>query len=128
MMPEDLLNALKDDDVRDLIGYLRTTEDIESPSVLVSENEKPAKVVISGKPSHGRGGHEHRAGSDVAREVDRAFNVIGGICLALLIGIVIFMLKFSIQYHRSRTPRTQQIHGHLFLEIMWIVAPTIIVV
>ena len=65
--------------------------------------------------------------SDVAREVDRAFNVIGGICLALLIGITLIMLYYSVKYHRSRTPRTQQIHGHLFLETMWIVGPTIIV-
>jgi len=66
--------------------------------------------------------------SDVAREVDHAFKIIGWICLLLLVGIVIFMLKYTIQYRRSRTPRTSQIHGHPFLETMWIVAPTIIVI
>lgn len=66
--------------------------------------------------------------SEIAREVDYAFKVIGGICIVLLIGIVLAMLLFIFKFHRSSTARTKQIHGNFTLEITWIVLPTLLVI
>jgi cytochrome c oxidase subunit 2 len=67
------------------------------------------------------------ANSDVTREVDRAFGIIGGISTLLLVGVTVVMILFVFRYRRSKATRTQQIHGHLLLEITWIVIPTLIV-
>jgi len=66
--------------------------------------------------------------SDMAREVDVAFKIIGGICTGLLVLIVLVMLLFVIKYKRSCSPRTTQIHGHTALEITWIVLPTLLMI
>jgi len=67
------------------------------------------------------------ANSDIVREVDRALILIGGMCLLLLMGITIAMIYFLIRYRRSTTPTITQIEGHFWLEITWIIVPTIIV-
>ncbi len=65
--------------------------------------------------------------SEIAREVDAAFYWIGGICVALLIGITAVMVYFVIRYRRARSPQAAHIEGSLPLEIGWIVVPTILV-
>lgn len=65
--------------------------------------------------------------SDIAREVDRAFLIIGGISLVLLVGVTLAMILFALRFHRSKSPRTEQIEGHKWLEITWIVIPTLLV-
>ena len=65
--------------------------------------------------------------SDIAREVDRAFTIIGGMCLMMLILITLAMLYFLVKYRRSAAKRTAQIHGHTVLEATWIILPTILV-
>jgi cytochrome c oxidase subunit 2 len=60
--------------------------------------------------------------------VDPVFIFIFAICLALLAGITGVMLWFVIRYHRSRSPEPQsQADGNLWLEIVWTVLPTILV-
>lgn len=66
--------------------------------------------------------------SDIAREVDRAFEIIGGMSIVLLAGIVLAMLFFILRYRRGATPRTTQIHGNLKLEMTWIIIPTLLVI
>lgn len=66
--------------------------------------------------------------SDIVREVDRAFLLIGGMSLILLVGITIVMVFFAIRFRRSRARTTSQIGGHTTLEIVWTVIPTIIVI
>ncbi|MFC2171583.1 cytochrome c oxidase subunit II [Acidobacteriota bacterium] len=66
--------------------------------------------------------------SDVAREVDRAFWIIGGISLALLVCITVAMVVFVIKFHRSKARTTRQFKVHYPVEITWTVLPTLLVI
>jgi cytochrome c oxidase subunit 2 len=60
--------------------------------------------------------------------VDPVFMLIFGICLVLLVGITGAMVWFVIRYHRSRAPQpTSQVDGNLWLELIWTVLPTLLV-
>ena len=51
-----------------------------------------------------------------------------GACLVLLVGITVAMVWFVIRYHRSRAPEpTSQREGSLWLEVVWTVLPTLLV-
>ncbi len=63
----------------------------------------------------------------IPREVDRAFLLIGGTCVLLLVGITVAMVVFVIRYRRGKARTTSQVEGHLWLEITWTVIPTLIV-
>jgi cytochrome c oxidase subunit II len=65
--------------------------------------------------------------SDITREVDLAFTMMGWISLVLLAGITAAMVWFVVRYRRGRATRTKQIEGNLWLEIIWVVLPTILV-
>lgn len=66
--------------------------------------------------------------NDVAREVDRAFMIIGGMCLVLLVGITAAMVLFVIKYRRGVRKEAAQIEGNALLETVWIVVPTVLVI
>ncbi|RNC71875.1 MAG: cytochrome c oxidase subunit II [Desulfuromonadales bacterium] len=54
--------------------------------------------------------------------------IIFGVSLALLFGITATMVVFVIRYRRSRSPEpTSQADGNVWLEIVWIVLPTLLV-
>jgi cytochrome c oxidase subunit 2 len=60
--------------------------------------------------------------------VDPVFKFIFGACLILLLGITATMVVFVIRYRRSRAPDpTSQSSGNIWLEIVWIVLPSILV-
>lgn len=60
--------------------------------------------------------------------IDPIFMFLFGACLLLLIGITAVMLFFVIRYHRSRAPEpTSGSDGNLWLEIVWIVLPSLLV-
>ena len=60
--------------------------------------------------------------------IDPVFMFIFGACLVLLLGITTAMVFFVVRYHRSRAPQpTSQADGNLWLEIVWIVFPTLLV-
>jgi len=60
--------------------------------------------------------------------IDPLFMFIFAACLVLLAGITAVMLFFVVRYHRSRAPQpTSQVEGNLWLEIIWIVLPTLLV-
>jgi cytochrome c oxidase subunit 2 len=62
------------------------------------------------------------------RAVDPVFMFILGASLVLLIGITGAMLWFVFRYHRSRAPEpTSQSDGNVWLETVWIVLPTVLV-
>ena len=67
------------------------------------------------------------AASDITREVDQAMLVLCITSLILLAGITIAMIVFAIRYRRGQARTTVQIEGHKWLEVTWIVIPTIIV-
>jgi len=53
---------------------------------------------------------------------------IFGACLVMLVGITVAMLFFVVRYHRSRAPEpTSQREGSLWLEAVWTVLPTLLV-
>lgn len=63
-----------------------------------------------------------------SRAVDPIFMIIFGVSLALLFGITATMVVFVIRYRRSRSPEpTSQADGNVWLEIVWIVLPTLLV-
>ena len=60
--------------------------------------------------------------------IDPVFMFIFGACLLLLIGITAVMLFFVVRYHRSRAPEaTSHADGNIWLEAVWIVLPTLLV-
>jgi cytochrome c oxidase subunit 2 len=60
--------------------------------------------------------------------VDPVFLFIFGGSLVMLVGITVAMVWFVIRYHRSRAPEpTSQVEGSLWLEIIWTVLPTMLV-
>ncbi len=60
--------------------------------------------------------------------IDPVFMFIFGACLVLLLGITVVMAFFVLRYHRSRAPHpTSQNDGNIWLEIVWIVLPSILV-
>jgi len=65
--------------------------------------------------------------SEISRQVDRALWLLGGASVLLLAGVTITMIVFAVKYHRSRAKQTSQIQGNLWLEVTWIIIPTIIV-
>lgn len=60
--------------------------------------------------------------------VDPVFIFIFGISLVLLLGITVTMLWFVMRYRRSKNPEpTSTAEGNIWLEIVWVVLPTILV-
>jgi cytochrome c oxidase subunit II len=65
--------------------------------------------------------------SNFTNDVDLTFAIIIGISLFFLIGLTFLMIYFMIRYHHKRNPVAKDIHGHMGLEILWTVVPTILV-
>jgi cytochrome c oxidase subunit II len=60
--------------------------------------------------------------------IDPVFMYLFGACLVLLLGITAAMAFFVLRYHRSRAPQpTSQVESSLWLEIVWTVLPTLLV-
>ena len=60
--------------------------------------------------------------------IDPVFMFIFGVCLLLLLGITVAMVTFVARYHCSRAPHpTSHSDGNIWLEIVWIVLPTLLV-
>ncbi|MGE5363699.1 MAG: cytochrome c oxidase subunit II [Bacteroidota bacterium] len=65
--------------------------------------------------------------SGYAQTVDTAFIFIVVISVLILLGVTAAMIYFVIKYSRSRHPKAEQIHGNVWLEITWVVVPTLLV-
>ncbi len=60
--------------------------------------------------------------------IDPVFMFIFGASLVLLLGITAAMMFFVVRYRRSKAPQpTSQAEGNIWLEIVWIVLPTLLV-
>lgn len=59
--------------------------------------------------------------------VDNIFYAIAGISVLLLLGVTGAMVWFVIRYGRKRHPRAEDIEGNLWLEMLWTVIPTLLV-
>ncbi len=65
--------------------------------------------------------------SELARDIDKAFWLVGGVSLVMLLGITGAMIWFAVHYRRGRRRTTTQVAGHPILEAAWIIIPTLIV-
>ena len=69
-----------------------------------------------------------RSVTDLPNEwVENIFLYIAAISISILLLITFLMIYFSIRYHRRRNPHPENIRGNLWLEILWTVIPTILV-
>lgn len=59
--------------------------------------------------------------------VDFVMLYIVGISVILLLGITATMIYFVFKYHRKKGHQPVDIHGNIWLEIIWIVIPTLLV-
>jgi cytochrome c oxidase subunit 2 len=60
--------------------------------------------------------------------VDPVFIFIFGVSVVLLLGITITTIWFAFRYHRSRAPEpTSRAEGNIWLEIVWTLLPTLLV-
>lgn len=59
--------------------------------------------------------------------VDNVMLFIVGISILLLLGVTAVMIYFVFKYHRKKGHKPVDIHGNLWLEILWIGIPTILV-
>lgn len=59
--------------------------------------------------------------------VDFVMLYIVGISVILLLGVTVTMIYFVIKYNRKKGHKPVDIHGNLWLEIIWIVIPTLLV-
>src|SRR3990172_1549798 len=65
--------------------------------------------------------------SNSANKVDTAFSYILGIEIILLTLVTSAMIFFVIRYNRKKNQTSENIQGSMFLEIIWTVIPTILV-
>lgn len=65
--------------------------------------------------------------SNFVKGVDTSFMVILGIIFFFLITITATMIYFVFRYRKSKNPKATQIHGSVFLEILWTIIPTALV-
>jgi cytochrome c oxidase subunit 2 len=66
--------------------------------------------------------------SNFVEGVDFTLYLILGIAVFFLVGITATMIYFLIRYHKKRNPVATNIEGHIGLEILWTVIPTILVI
>ena len=59
--------------------------------------------------------------------IDQSFYFIFGVSALLLFGVTAAMIYFAWKYHRTRNPRPTHIEGNVWLEIIWTVVPTALV-
>ncbi|MBM4338676.1 MAG: cytochrome c oxidase subunit II [Deltaproteobacteria bacterium] len=59
--------------------------------------------------------------------VENVFLFIAAISVSILVLITFLMIFFTIRYRRKRNPEPQDIRGNLWLEILWTVIPTLLV-
>jgi cytochrome c oxidase subunit 2 len=64
---------------------------------------------------------------NLSNPADNVFLFIAVVSVVLLAGITGTMIFFAVKYRRSRNPRPEDIEGNVFLEIVWTVVPTLIV-
>ncbi|RLD67191.1 MAG: cytochrome c oxidase subunit II [Bacteroidetes bacterium] len=66
--------------------------------------------------------------SNFSNDVDYALAMIIGISLFFLVGLTLLMIYFMWRYDHKRNPKATDIEGHIGLEVLWTIVPTILVV
>ena len=65
--------------------------------------------------------------SNTAETVDNVMLYIVSISVVMLVGVTTVMIYFVFKYHRKKGHKPVDIHGNIWLEILWIGIPTILV-
>ncbi len=65
--------------------------------------------------------------TNIAHSVDQAFYFITWVSVALLALVTFFMVYFAVKYRKQKNPKVEEIEGHLWVEILWTVLPTMLV-
>lgn len=65
--------------------------------------------------------------SNITEKVDSVFLASVAISVLLLVLITFFMIFFAIKYNRKKRPHAEQVEGSPILEIIWTIAPTVLV-
>ncbi len=60
-------------------------------------------------------------------QVDATFMFILIVSLILMAGITFSMIYFLFRYHHTKNQKPKDIHGNMWLELLWTVIPTILV-
>lgn len=68
-----------------------------------------------------------QAASRTTGAVDDVMLYITAISILLLVGVTVTMIYFVFKYHRKKGHKPVDIHGNIWLEIIWIGIPTILV-
>ncbi len=63
-----------------------------------------------------------------AQRADHIFLCILALAVFLLFGITSTMIYFVVRYSMKRNPKASQIHGHLWLEVVWTLVPLVVFV
>lgn len=61
------------------------------------------------------------------QQVDFAFYVIFGISIVLLFGITLIALFMVYRYHHERHPKPEKLKDNVWLEVVWILLPSLLV-
>ncbi len=64
---------------------------------------------------------------NVAAVITRQFAIFAGGSAILFVAIVGAMVVFVLRYNRRRHPKAEEIPGNTWLEVAWIVVPTVLV-
>lgn len=64
---------------------------------------------------------------EAAKQVDQAFIIILGIAVGILILVTVLMVYFVWRYHHTKNPEPTEIHDNVWLELIWTIVPTILV-
>ncbi|MDC0357778.1 cytochrome c oxidase subunit II [Oligoflexia bacterium] len=59
--------------------------------------------------------------------INFSFYIIFWISVVLLLGVTVAMLYFVVKYHHKRSAGPKNIEGHFWLEVVWTVIPTLLV-
>jgi len=64
--------------------------------------------------------------SNIAKAVNGPILFITAVSVFFLVGITAVMVYFTFRYSRRRNPKAEDVHGHLLLEVVWTVIPTLL--
>lgn len=61
--------------------------------------------------------------SNMSDVVNGPILFVTAITVVFMLGITVAMVYFTVRYNRRRNPKPSEIHGHIMLEIVWMVVP-----
>ncbi len=66
------------------------------------------------------------ASREIIDSVNKAWYILTGVSIVLMVGIMVVLIMFVVKYHRNKGKEPADIHGNTKLEIIWTVLPTLL--